>query len=103
MMWHVIAKNKPEDLKGHSSTSTANVIVPKTWLLKACSEAICNTANQFGDAMGSQLRAHKDGFRIRSLSQDFQDPRRSTELKNWTILTKQVLFSPPKKANYCVT
>lgn len=46
--------------------------------------------------MGSQLRAQKDGFRIKSLSQDFQDPHRSTELKNWTILTKQVLSFPPK-------
>lgn len=29
MRWHVIAKNKPEDLKGHNGLSTANVVVPK--------------------------------------------------------------------------
>lgn len=56
MTWHVIAKNKPEDLKGHGNTSTANVVVPKMWILKAWSKAT-NTINQFGNAMGSQLRA----------------------------------------------
>lgn len=29
MTWHVIAKDKPEDLKGHDNTSTASVAVPK--------------------------------------------------------------------------
>lgn len=55
----------------------------KVWPLKACSKATCSTANQFGNAMGSQLKAQKNGFRIKSLPQDFQDAPRSTEFKNW--------------------
>lgn len=70
----------------------------KVWLLKAFSETTCNAANQFGNAMDSQLRAQKDAFRIRSLPQNFQDPLRSTELKNRTILNK--LFPPKILANY---
>lgn len=79
VMWQGIAKNKPEDLREHNGPSTANVVVPKCGF-KACSKATCNTANQFGNAIGSQLRAQKDGFRLNPCPKIF---RTSSEAEGW--------------------
>lgn len=94
MTWHVIAKDKPGHLKGHDGTSTASVAVPKCGSSKPAVWPPVIQQTVFGNAMGSRHRAQKDGFRIKSLPRDFQDPPRSTELKNWTISNKQVLFPP---------